>query len=223
MKKVLSVLLVLVSFVFAKEGMMKMHQSVPMDKATILQSGDAKMYCPKCGMNLPMFYKTNHSAVKDGVVLQYCSIHCLAEDSLNGKLTDMKVVDNTTLKFIDVKKAFYVVGSDKKGTMSMVSKYAFGSKEKADSFQKDSGGKVMSFDKALNLVTTNLKKESMMIAKKQAKMAKMGEKIYNKLCQKTELKFDSAASAKAHVVKNKLCGGVKGKKLQAVGLYLKSR
>jgi hypothetical protein len=46
---------------------MMMFQSVPMDKATILQSGKDKMHCVKCGMKLPMFYKTNHAAKVDGV------------------------------------------------------------------------------------------------------------------------------------------------------------
>jgi len=221
MKKLLVFMMVLSSMLFAKMGMMKMYQSVPMDKAIILQKGDAKMFCPKCGMTLPMFYKTNHVATDEkGVVKQYCSIHCLAEDALNHSLKDMKVVDNTTLKFIPVEKAYYVVGSKKKGTMSMVSKYAFGTKEAAEAFQKENGGKIMKFVDVFKMVQDNLKKESAMIAKKQHKMAKMGGMIYKKMCKGEKKSFSSVAEAKAYIKSSGVCGNLKGKKLQAVGLYL---
>jgi hypothetical protein len=205
-------------------GMMKMYQSVPMEKATILQKGAAKMFCPKCGMTLPMFYKTNHVATDEkGVVKQYCSIHCLAEDALSNKLSDMKVVDNSTLKFIPVNKAFYVVGSKVKGTMTMVSKYAFGTKEGAKEFQKKNGGEIKSFDKVFTMVKENLKKESAMIAKKQHKMAKMGGMIYKKMCKDDKKRFKTPVQAKAHIKSTGICGDLKGKKLQAVGLFLSGK
>ncbi len=46
--------------------MMKMFQAVPKGKATLLQEGKAKAFCPECGMTLPMFYKTNHVATVNG-------------------------------------------------------------------------------------------------------------------------------------------------------------
>jgi len=224
MKKLLVFMVVLSSVLFAKMGMMKMYQSVPMDKATILQKGDAKMFCPKCGMTLPMFYKTNHAATDEkGVVKQYCSIHCLAEDALEHNLKDMKVVDNSTLKFIPVEEAYYVVGSKKKGTMTMVSKYAFGTKEAAEAFAKQNGGKIMKFDQVFKMVQDNLKKESAMIAKKQHKMAGMGKMIYAKMCKGDDKRFSTPAEAKAYIKKSGICGDLKGKKLQAVGLYLSGK
>ncbi|MCK5535850.1 MAG: nitrous oxide reductase accessory protein NosL, partial [Bacteroidales bacterium] len=128
MKKILLTLLALGTmaiFAQAEEAkpktMPKMFQTVPAGKATILQEGNTKMFCPECGMTLPMFYKTNHAATVDGKVKQYCSIYCIVEDTKKGsKLTDVKVVDVTTLKFIAADKASYVVGSAKKGTMTMV-------------------------------------------------------------------------------------------------------
>ncbi|MEA3289254.1 MAG: hypothetical protein U9Q04_03645, partial [Campylobacterota bacterium] len=63
-----------------KKQMMN-YRAVPSSQATILQKGDQKMYCPVCGMTLPMFYKTNHAASDHtGHDKQYCSIHCAAED-----------------------------------------------------------------------------------------------------------------------------------------------
>ncbi len=198
------------------------YQAVSSEKAEILQKGEGKHYCSICGMTLPMFYKTNHLAHgKDGVK-QYCSIHCLLEDKILNKndLKNLKVVDNTSLKFIDVKDAFYVIGSSKPATMSMVSKYAFSSEADAKKFALENGGEIKRFDAIAKIVEEGLKKEKERILKKQSHMAKMGEKIYMKICKKTDKKFSSVAQAKTYVKENNLCGNLKGKKLQALGLYL---
>ena len=203
----------------------KMFQSVSMKKATILQDGKAKMFCHVCGMTLPMFYKTNHAATSAGHAKQYCSLHCLTEDKIknHADLKDIKVVDVKSLKFIDVSNATYVVGSSIKGTMSKKSKYAFAHKADANKFAKRFGGKVTNFDGAYGVASKGLEKEMKMIAKKQAKMAKKGEMMYHKMCKKTDLKFKSTAEAKAFVKSSKICGDMKGKKLQAVGIYLGRR
>jgi hypothetical protein len=171
-----------------------------------------------------MFYRTNHSAKVDGNIEQFCSIHCLVEELNSGKkVEDIKVVDNSSLKFIPAKDAWYVVGSSKPATMSKVSKYAFAKESDAKEFSKKFGGKVMKFDEVLKEAQKSFKMESQMVAKKQMMMAKKGEKIYNKMCKKTDKKFTSTAEAKAFIKENKLCGDLKGKPLQAVGIYLKSR
>ena len=204
--------------------MTKMFQMVPADKATILQEGNAKMFCPECGMALPMFYKTNHAATVDGKDKQYCSIHCVVEDIKKGsKLTDIKVVDVNSLKFIDANKAFYVVGSSKKGTMTMVSKYAFASRVNAEAFAKENGGEVVDYTGAYKAAEADFDKDAAMVAKKQKMMAQKGEMMYGKMCQKTDKKFAATAEAKAFIVENELCKDLNPKQLQAVGLYLKSR
>jgi hypothetical protein len=202
----------------------KMFQSVSRKKATILQDGKAKMFCPECGMTLPMFYKTNHAATVDGKVKQFCSMHCLGVAAKHSSdIKHRKVVDVKSLKFIPVSKATYVVGSSKKGTMSMKSKYAFAKKKDAKKFAKKFGGKVVGFKKAYKIANKTLSKESKMIAKKQAKMAKKGEMMYNKMCKKTDLKFGSTAEAKGYLKSSGICGKIKGKKLQAIGIYLGRR
>ena len=204
--------------------MPKNYRMVPMGKAQILQTGPAKMFCPKCGMTLPMFYRTNHAAKVDGKMEQFCSIHCLVEEMKSGKkVTDAQVVDNSTLKFIPAEKAWYVVGSSKPGTMSMVSKYAFGTKEAAEKFAGKFGGKVLPYAEVLKMVKADFDKEAAMIAKRQAMMAKKGEMIYKSKCKPIEEKFATAAKAKAYIKAHDACPGLKGKPLQAVGLYLKSR
>ena len=129
---------------------MERFQSVAMEEATMLQTGEAKNACPECGMKLPMFYKSNHAAVSNGKQKQYCSIHCLVDDKMNNKsdVIDMKVVAVDTLKFIDVKDAIYVVGSEVKGTMSGLSKYAFEGRMSAKRFAMENQGQIMTFEEA---------------------------------------------------------------------------
>lgn len=127
-----------------------LFQTVALEKATMLQTGEAKYNCPECGMKLPMFYKTNHAAISNGKQKQYCSLHCMADDKMNNQsnLTNMKVVAVDTLEFIDVHDAIYVVGSEVKGTMSGVSKYAFKGRMSAERFAQEHQGKVMNFEEA---------------------------------------------------------------------------
>ena len=199
-------------------------QAVSPDKAVILQEGENKMYCPKCAMTLPMFYKTNHAAHVDGKPEQYCSIHCLAETMADGgKVTGIKVVDNSTLKFIDVIKAWYVMGSVKAGTMSMTSKYAFANKSDAEKFAKEFGGQVLTYYAVMNSVKETLAKETEMIHKKQAMMAQKGEMMYTNMCTPVDAEFKSIAEAKTYVATQKPCGELKGKQLQAISIYLNSR
>lgn len=197
-------------------------RAVAKKDAQILQKGEAKDYCPICGMTLSLFYKTNHSAVIDGKTRQYCSIHCMLHEISGSKkkATDLKVIDNESLKFIDVKDAYYVVGSKQPGTMSSVSKYAFKTQEKADKFAKAYAGEVMRFDEVKKKVLASLKKEMQATKKRRAKAKKMGAKIYKSVCKKTDKRFASTALAKAFILKNNLCGKLRGKKLQVVGIYL---
>ena len=137
----------------------KMFQSVDKKDAILLQSGANKAHCAICGMNLPMFYKTNHAAKVDGKSVQYCSLHCMTEHINEGaELENPMVVDVSSLKFIPVTEAFYVVGSNVKGTMSRVSKYAFKNLEDAKRFQKEHGGKIVDFYSAWQEAKKDFKK-----------------------------------------------------------------
>lgn len=202
----------------------EMFQSVSSDKAVLLQTGKGKRYCPNCGMELQKFYKTSHAMKqKDGSIHQYCSIHCLAE--ANDEITpDTQVVDTETLKFIPAFTAFYVVGSSKPGTMTMNSKYAFGTKEAAEAFAKANGGKVMGFAEAVQLAADDIAKDDIMIEKKRMMAAEKGKMMYAKLCKQDELPaFGSIAEAKTYIVENDTCGTLKDKQYQAIAIYLMKR
>ena len=177
-------------------------------------------WCEICGMNLAKFYKTNHLVkLKDGKMVQFCSMHCLVEAMPKMQIKKIYVVDAKSGKFIPVEQAYYVVGSKVAGTMSKVSKIAFAKLEDAKAFQKQYGGKIMRFDEALALQKKMLAKEQRRIKHKQNKMAMMGKMLYEKRCKEVDQKFSSMAKLKDYLASNKICD-LKGKKLQAVALYL---
>jgi nitrous oxide reductase accessory protein NosL len=198
-----------------------MFQSVPPQKAQLLQEGKAKLYCPNCGMNLVKFYKTSHALKSHKHTNQYCSLHCLVDANQDTDLINAKVVDAKTLKFINAHDAFYVLGSKKPGTMSMNSKYAFSSKDDALAFQKANGGKIMNFHQVVDIAYKALKKENMMINKKRAMASKKGAMMFNKLCKTSDTpKFHSYAKAKSYVMNSGVCSKLKDKQAQAIAIYL---
>lgn len=219
MRDVLKMMVLLLVLSVALQA--EISQSVATGKAQLLQSGKGKLYCPNCGMDLVKYYKTSHAMKqKDGSIHQYCSIHCLAE--ANDEITsDTQVVDADTLKFIPAFTAFYVVGSSKPGTMTMNSKYAFGSKEAAEAFAKANGGKVMGFAEAVQLAADDIAQDNVMLEKKRTMAAKKGQMMYAKLCKQEKLPaFASVAEAKSHIVESGACGSLKDKQFQAIALYL---
>ena len=210
MKMMMRLLILLVLVFGFAQG--KMFQSVAPEKAELLQTGKGKLYCPNCGMNLVMFYKTSHAMKqKDGSTHQYCSMHCLVEanEQIN---PDAQVVDVSSLKFINAHDAHYVVGSSKKGTMTMNSKYAFKSKADAEAFAKANGGKVMGFAEAVQLAADDIYADNKMVEKKRTMAAEKGQMMYSKMCKQDALPaFHSIAEAKTYVADSVICGSLKDK------------
>ena len=134
----------ILGLVFTTSAYAQMFQTVPEANATLIQLGKEKYSCPNCGMHLVKFYKTSHTHENH----QYCSMHCLYESTQGVIPEDAKVVDTITLELIDVKKAYYVVGSKVRGTMTRTSSYAFGNEKDALLFVSDNGGKIMNFEAA---------------------------------------------------------------------------
>ena len=222
MKKVLFLLFILFSFLSVEA---KMFQTVSLDKATIYNSTE-KPWCKSCGMDLGMFYKTNHAIkIKSGKILQLCSLHCLVENLEKNKIKgSITVVDNSTLKFIPVKSAFYVVGSKIKGTMSKSSKYAFGTDKAAKEFMNKNGGSVVHFDKAYSLAKNDFANDMKMISmKKKKKVFPMGKKIASKMCDQDKLKklhAHTITDLKFEIKKHKICGKLQEKQLQMLAVFL---
>lgn len=195
-------------------------------KPELLQNGSQKEWCPVCGMKIEDFYKTSHaSKTHNHKNRQYCSIRCLVVDmkEYDIKIDDIKVVDASTQKFIDAKSAFYVVDSDVAGTMSKVSKLAFASRETAEDFNMEHGGKIVDFKSALKMANESLKSDiEMLESKKNRQVYPMGEKIFNKSCKK-EIDINGYLQInelKSAIKDKKLCGELKESELQPLSLYL---
>jgi len=187
----------------------------------LVQDGSKKIWCNICGMNLKMFYKTSYISGDK----QYCSIRCLIADMPNNptKVEEIKVIDAKTEKPIIAKDAFFVMGSDVKGTMSKVSKLAFKNEEDAKAFAKEHGGEVVNFDTVLKEAKSSLNSDSAMVnMKKQKMMYPMGEKLLSKRCQGTidPNHFHEINELKAEIKTKNICKDINEKQLQAVTLYL---
>ena len=201
-----------------------MFQTVEAKDATLVKTDSSKEFCNVCGMHLTKYYKTNHSAeFKNGHKEQYCSLHCYAEVQKNyeDKIKQTLVVDTNSLKLIDAKKAFYVVGSSKESTMSMVSEYAFLNKEEALKFQKEFGGEIHNFDESLKLSKDRLEKDNVALNEKRVPMAIKGKKIFETMCEsKFQKEFNSIGEAKQYLIDNNSCKNLDSQMLQAVSIYL---
>ncbi len=221
MKRILLFIYIL-SFIFASSTF---AFSKEVDKPVLLQEGKHKQWCPVCGMSLKKFYMTSHALKHKDSTKQYCSMRCLAVDMKQNKINagEMLVVDVVSQKFIDVKNADYVVGSDVRGTMSRVSKLAFLNAESAEDFSMEHGGDIVGFDKAFAMAKESLGSDiAMVMKKKEKKMYPMGKKIFEKSCNKNiDLKeFEQINQLKAAIKDDNLCKVMKEQQLQALSLYL---
>ena len=195
-------------------------------KHVLVQKGEGKEWCPVCGMDLKMFYKTNHIAkIQNNKNRQYCSLRCLLIDMQENEINkdDIQVIDAKTEKLIDASSAFYVLDSRVKGTMSQTSKLAFAKKKDALTFVRENQGKIVNFETVLKSAKESLKYDiSMLNKKKKKKVYPMGRKIFTKMC-KSDIdvhKYIEINQLKASIVNEKLCKPLKDKQLQAVALYL---
>ena len=192
----------------------------------LIQSGPQKMWCPVCGMNLKMYYKTSHALkLSGGAARQYCSIRCMLHDleGLSPIVEQILVVDAHTEKLIDATKAYYVVGSSAPGTMTSVSKIAFADEKEAKEFQAKMGGEIVSFAAAEKAAKESMEKDIAMTTMKRQKMVyPKGKKIFDEACDKSidPFSYNLINEMKADIKMNKKCGDLAEPELQAVTLYL---
>lgn len=191
----------------------------------LVQKGAKKQWCTVSANDLRKTYKTSHTAHSyGGEATQYASLTYLVfdEEENHAKLHSAKVVDVISNKLIPVKEAFYVLGSEVKGTQSKTSKLAFASKEAAEKFIAKRGGEIVSFEQAFEHAYKTLK-EDMKPAnpKKLQKEYKKGAKIYAAKCKEASIdatKYDQPNELKADVKDQ--CKSLKGKQLHSVTRYL---
>jgi nitrous oxide reductase accessory protein NosL len=109
--------------------------------------------CKYCGMDREKFgYSRMLVRYDDGTEMPTCSIHCTGIDlALNphkGVRTSL-VGDYTTRVLLDAEKAFWVLGGDRMGVMSIRGKWAFGDRKDAERFIKEHGGSVATYDEVM--------------------------------------------------------------------------
>ena len=139
--------------------------------------------CHNCGMTRPMWARTWHTYELDGEHYEVCSLHCLAEATMNAGATPENIQAALYLspdKTIPAQEAFYVIGSKARGTMTMQSKLAFATKEEAEKFAGTCGGSVATFDAAYQAASTSIAKENQMINKNRVSKGKIVEPVDNK-------------------------------------------
>ena len=127
--------------------------------------------CSYCGMYKSKF---EHSWVKivhdDGSVTEVCSIHCAAIDmALHTEKTILKITvgDYDTKKQIDADNAFWVIGGDRMGVMTARAKWAFETKDGADNFMQEHGGRPSNFREVIKAAFEDMYQDTLMIRKKR--------------------------------------------------------
>ena len=119
------------------------------------EPGESPLSCQQCGMNRVTFAQSRMLiAYADGSTAGTCSLHCAVADtkSQGGKTVKLlQVADYNTKKLIDAKSAVWVIGGSKRGVMTSLPKWAFSKKKEAEEFVRQSGGKVTSFDEAVDM------------------------------------------------------------------------
>jgi len=109
--------------------------------------------CVYCGMDRDRFsYSRMVVEYGDGKAVPTCSIHCTSIDLALNPHKGVKaslVGDYDTRVLLDAEKAFWVVGGDRRGVMSIRGKWAFGDRTAAERFMKDHGGAIATYDDAM--------------------------------------------------------------------------
>ena len=127
--------------------------------------------CKYCGMDRQ---KNASSRIvvefDDGTELHACSLHCAAIDlalQIDKTPIAVKVADVNTQALVDAEKAVWVLGGTRVGVMTKRGKWAFASKVAADSFVKENGGAIVSFDDAMKATYEDLYQDSKMIRERR--------------------------------------------------------
>ena len=109
--------------------------------------------CKYCGMDREKFgYSRMLVRYEDGTEMPSCSIHCAGIDLALNPHKGVRIAlvgDHDTRVLLDAEKAFWVLGGDKMGVMSIRGKWAFGRRKDAERFIKEHGGSIVSYDEAM--------------------------------------------------------------------------
>lgn len=153
--------------------------------ATAQKAEASKTTCPNCGMVLKEWAHTNHEFTNPEGSFRTCSIHCVADMSQKSgtQPKDVRVALHLQPdKMVPAASAVYVIGSKDPGTMTQVSKLAFESKDAAEKFMGEKGGKAGSFTETLAAATEELPKAKPMIQTNRKNKGKIVDPVDQDLC-----------------------------------------
>lgn len=113
---------------------------------------DEHRSCTRCGMDRKSYgYSRMLIRYQDDGQTGICSLHCavVEVDANKGRaVKSILVADLDTRILIDADKAFWVMGGKKRGVMTQLPKWAFGTEAAASSFIASHGGTVASWAEA---------------------------------------------------------------------------
>jgi copper chaperone NosL len=114
---------------------------------------DEHRSCVYCGMDRKAFgFSRMLIQYEDGSAAGVCSLHCaVAELDANPghKVKALLVADRDSRLLINAEQAIWVMGGKKRGVMTQLPKWAFGSKKGAEAFVQEYGGKLVTWMEAL--------------------------------------------------------------------------
>lgn len=132
--------------------------------------------CKHCGMNRETFA---HSRMlieySDGTSVGACSLHCVAVDlalNLDKEPKSIRVGDYGKKVLIDAETAVWVIGGKKPGVMTRNAKWAFAEKADAEKFIQEHGGRMATFNEALDTAYKDLAEDTRMIRERRKMMKK---------------------------------------------------
>jgi len=132
--------------------------------------------CPYCGMVRQAFSYSRHLIVyDDDMVDGTCSLHCAAISlSLNLDRGPKAIyagdagAEAEIKPLVDADLATYVIDPKKPGTMTAVSKFAYGDKAKAEAAAAVNSATMVGFDEALRLAYLSMAEDTAAIRKRRA-------------------------------------------------------
>lgn len=120
--------------------------------------------CTYCGMDRKGYgYSRVLIRYQDGSETGVCSIRCALVDigANPGKtVQSYRVADRDTRELLDAETAVWVMGGRKRGVMTPVPKWAFGSTPAAESFVREYGGQVVPWTAVLDAARKELERKS---------------------------------------------------------------
>ena len=130
--------------------------------------------CKYCNMNRETFAHSRMlTEYDDGTKAGTCSLHCTAVDlalNLDRTPKSIQVGDYNHKGLINAETAVWIIGVKKPGVMTNNAKWAFASKTDAEKYRQENGGRIATFDEALEAAYKDLADDTKMIREKRKMM-----------------------------------------------------